>query len=69
MPVLLRLFARLPDGEDRRLLAELLLLPALEKMGAALESSPDPWSAVVRALPDLLRESIPVESKEAFVHA
>lgn len=69
LPVLLRLFARLADVDDRKLLAELLLLPALEKMGGALESSSDPWSAIVRALPDLLRESIPAESKEALAHA
>lgn len=69
LPILLRLLARLAEDEDRAPLVELLFLPALEKMRSALEESADPWSAVLRALPDLLRELVLFERKEALAHA
>lgn len=71
LPVLLRLLARLGEehDEDREALVEHLCLPALEKMTRALAESVDPWSAVIRSLPDLLRESVLAERKEVLAHA
>lgn len=72
LPVLLRLLARLPDEEDRKLLVEHLVAPGLAKMVAALEKADDPWSAVVRASDELVRElvapTLPV-IEEAPLHA
>lgn len=72
LPVLLRLLARLPDEEDAELLVVHLMAPGLAKMVTAVENATDPWSAVVRALDELLRELVPTsaqESKEAHAHA
>lgn len=69
LPVLLRLVARLSEDEDRQVLVEHLFLPGLGKMISALENSADPWSDVLRALTDLLRESVLSERKEVLAHA
>jgi nitrate reductase assembly molybdenum cofactor insertion protein NarJ len=72
LPVLLRLLARLPDEEDATLLVVYLIAPGLAKMVAAVEGASDPWSAIVRALDELLRELVPAgarETKEAHAHA
>jgi nitrate reductase molybdenum cofactor assembly chaperone len=61
LPVLLQLLGSMPHAEDRRLLLSVVLLPGLEKMLQELESASDPWSGVVRMLPDLLRELFPDE--------
>jgi nitrate reductase delta subunit len=55
VPTLLRLSARLGD-EDRRALAETLLLPALFKIVEALEASQGPWCSILRALPPVILE-------------
>lgn len=54
LPTLLRLAGRLPEGEERALLVDFLLLPALTRMNAALAGSPSPWAAVLAALPAAL---------------
>ena len=72
LPVLLRLLARLPDEEDATLLVVHLIAPGLAKMASAVESTTDPWSAVLRALDELLRELVPAsprETKEAHANA
>jgi len=61
LPVLLQLLGRMKDSEDRRLLLSVVLLPGLEKMLQELESASDPWSKVLRALPDVLRTAFPHE--------
>jgi len=61
LPVLLQLLGRIDDPEDRRLLLSIILLPGLDKMLQELESASDPWSGVLRVLPDVLKESFPDE--------
>jgi nitrate reductase molybdenum cofactor assembly chaperone len=61
LPVLLQLLGRMQDAEDRRLLLSVVLLPGLDKMLSELETANDPWSKVLRALPDVLKESFPDE--------
>lgn len=56
LPTVLRLLDRLHDAEDRRALQEAALLPALDRMRAALAESKDSWSHVLRALPEALAE-------------
>lgn len=61
LPVLLELLGRMQDAEDRRLLLSVILLPALDKMLQELETASDPWSEVLRVLPDVLKASFPDE--------
>jgi nitrate reductase delta subunit len=56
LPTVLRLLGRLDDPESRRALRQGALLPALGRMGRALEPSKDPWSHLLRALPGALAE-------------
>ena len=56
LPTVLRLLGRLQRDEDRRSLRELALAPALARMGASLAESQDPWSRLLRALPEALAE-------------
>lgn len=56
LPTVLRLLARLGEPEDRRALRQHALLPALQRMGASLAASQDPWSRLLRALPAALAE-------------
>ena len=62
LPTVLRLLGRIEDGEDRRLLRELALLPALQAMSLSLVESQDPWSRVLRAMPGALVEAGDVPS-------
>lgn len=55
VPTLLRLSARL-DDEDRRVLGETLLLPALFKIVEALKEAQAPWCSILRALPPVILE-------------
>lgn len=59
LPTLLRLLGRTDDAEERALLAHAVIMPALQKMASCLEQSTDPWSCVVRALPELLAAECP----------
>lgn len=61
LPVLLRLLGRMQDAEDRQLLLSVALLPALDKMQQQLETASDPWSEVLRVLPEVLKVSFPDE--------
>ncbi len=54
LPTLLRLVARTTSIEDREVLVDALLLPALVRMTEALGESKNPWADVVRALPSVL---------------
>lgn len=54
LPSLLRLTGRTADEADRARLVDLVLLPGLSRMTAALAGSEAPWAAVVRALPAAL---------------
>jgi nitrate reductase delta subunit len=56
LPTVLRLAGRLERDEDRRSLRELALVPALTRMRASLAQSKDPWSRLLRALPEALTE-------------
>jgi len=56
LPTLLRLLERVGDAEDRRILRRLALLPAVRRMGEALGDSNDPWSDILRALPEVLAD-------------
>lgn len=67
LPSVLRLLGRLQSEEDRCSLRQLLLLPALVRMGQSLAQSKDPWSGLVRALPRALAE--PGDSLEAAAPA
>ena len=79
LPNLLRLAGRLPEGEGRALLVDLVVRPALARMNAALEGSAAPWAAFLAALPEAIAplgdgieapdfrpETAP---EEAFLHA
>ena len=55
LPSLLRLSARI-ENDDRRTLAEALLLPALVRIDEALKQSPAPWCSILRALPPVVLE-------------
>lgn len=57
LPTLLRLLERLGDLEDRRSLRRIALLPAVRTMGAILGESKDPWSGIIRALPEILTDA------------
>jgi nitrate reductase delta subunit len=67
LPTLLRLVSRIEDDDDRHVFVEQVLLPGLDKMVDSLAESKDPWSAIVRALPELLRQLTP--EKEVTAHA
>jgi len=54
LPTLLRLLDRLAEPEDRRSLRQIALLPAVRRMAEALAASKDPWSGILRALPEIL---------------
>jgi len=70
LPTLLRLLGRLADGEDRRSLRQLALVPALRRMRDLLAASKDPWSRLLRALPAALaEEGDPVEAPHLEVAA
>ena len=56
LPTLLRLLDRLAEPEDRRSLRQIALLPAVRRMAEALAASKDPWSGILRALPEVLTE-------------
>ena len=68
LPVLLELLGRL-SAEDRALLVGDALAPALVKMNAALAASTDPWSALLRATPELVAALAPSAMEEAPAHA
>lgn len=57
LPTLLRLLERIRDPEDQDSLRRLALLPAVRRMGAALAESKDPWSGIIRALPEVLADA------------
>jgi len=57
LPTLLRLLERIEDPEDRAHLRRLALLPAVLRMGGMLAESSDPWSGIVRALPEVLADA------------
>lgn len=67
LPTLLRLVPRIDDEESQQLFLEHVLLPGLEKMAAPLGESRDPWSEIIRALPESLQQLIP--NKEVAAHA
>ncbi len=76
LPTVLRLLARVEPLEEAGLLLSVGVLPGLAKMREALKDSHDPWSRLLRALPDLLAELAPVtpvavlsRSPEASAHA
>ncbi len=50
LTVVLRLLARLPEGEGRQLLVEAIVAPALEAMRREVARSDAPWAAVLSAL-------------------
>lgn len=54
LPAVLELLAALPDGEDREMLVDGLLLPALTRMNEAMRESENPWARVLRSLPGFL---------------
>lgn len=54
LPAVLELLAALPDGEDREMLVDGLLLPALTRMTEAMKESESPWARVLRSLPGFL---------------
>lgn len=57
LPTLLRLLERLGHPEDRRSLRRVALLPAVRRMGEILGESKDPWSGIIRALPEILTDA------------
>jgi nitrate reductase molybdenum cofactor assembly chaperone len=65
----LRLLSRLPDGDDRRLLVEGLVLPALAKLSERLARSEAPWGRVVLALPAALSRDVAGEAFPEVAHA
>ena len=64
LPVLLRLLGRMADPEDRRLLADMVLLPAVEKILAALGDGSDLWMDVLAALPPVIEAAVPAPHSE-----
>ncbi len=68
LPTVLRLLARLPDREDRDVLLELALLPAVLRVNQALAESEAPWVRVLRVLPGRLAASLP-RQEEVVRHA
>lgn len=76
LPTVLRLLARIEPAEEAGLLLSVGVLPGLAKIGESLKDSHDPWSKLLRVLPDLLAELAPVtpvavlsRSPEASAHA
>lgn len=76
LPTLLRLLAHIDPIEDAHLLLSVGVLPGLAKIAEALRGSHDPWSDLLRSLPELLEELLPFEpavpppaSQEASAHA
>lgn len=67
LPTLLRLVPRIDNDEDRQVFLEQVLLPGLAKMEASMTEAQDPWSEIIRALPEVLRELTPNE--EVAAHA
>ena len=61
LPTLLRLVSRIESDADREVFLEKVLLPGLAKMGESLGEPKDPWSEIVLALPELLKE-VPVHA-------
>ena len=59
LPTLVRLFARTSDETDRRLLAQVMIVPALRAMFDEFGDSDAPYIAVLRALPALLVPGAP----------
>lgn len=59
LPTLLRLVPRIDNDEDRQIFLEQVLLPGLEKMEASMGEAKDPWSAIIRALPEVLHNLSP----------
>lgn len=64
LPTLLRLVPRIENEESRSLFLERVLLPGLEKMEASLGETHDPWSEIIRALPELLKRNLSPEGEE-----
>lgn len=56
LPTILRLLERINDVEDLELIVEKVLLPALQKMTHALETSSAPWAKVLACLPGVLNK-------------
>jgi len=56
LPTVLRLLGKLERDEDRRSLRQLALVPALRRIATALAQSRDPWSGLLRTLPEALGE-------------
>ncbi len=76
LPTVLRLLGRIEPLEEAGLLLSVGVLPGLAKIGESLKDSQDPWSRLLRALPDLLAELCPItpvavlaRSPEASAHA
>ena len=77
LPTVLRLLGRIEPLEEAGLLLSVGVLPGLAKIGESLKDSRDPWSRLLRALPDLLAELCPLtpplavlsHSPEASAHA
>ena len=59
LPTLLRLLAASRDAEDQALLVHSILIPGLSKMNQTLSKSTDPWSSLLRALPNWLAATFP----------
>lgn len=65
LPTLLRLVSRIENEEDRQVFLEQVLLPGLAKMEESLGEAKDPWSEIIRALPELLQELTPGKLDES----
>lgn len=63
LPVLLRLLGRQRDPWERGVLISVVLLPALLKINEELEDNDDAWSGLLRALPAVLEDLVPVEAE------
>ncbi len=61
LPVLLGLLGRMEDADSRQLLLAVLVLRGLDKMLAELGDAEDPWSGILRALPEALARLFPEE--------
>ena len=62
LPVLLELLGRMEDAESRQLLLAVLVLRGLDKMLDELNDAVDPWSAILRTLPEVLARLFPAEA-------
>lgn len=56
LPNLLCLLARMPHGEDRQLLLELLLLPGCQRIAKRVSDNDGPYVEILRNMPRLLGE-------------